>query len=60
MMDRVLIKRQQLAKKAATWRFELSTFWGKRVKWESDSLKLPTALSYQTTSLHILAFYFKP
>ena len=31
-MDRVLIKHQQLAKKTATWRFELSTFWGKRVK----------------------------
>ena len=60
MMDRVLIKRQQLAKITATWRFELSTFWGKRVKWESDSLKLPTVLSYQTTYFHILAVYFKP
>ena len=44
---RVLIKRRQPAKKPATWRFEPSTFWGNRVKLESGSLKLPTALSYQ-------------
>ena len=31
-MDRVLIKHQQLAKKTATWRFELSTFFGKKGK----------------------------
>ena len=42
---RVLIKCRQPAKKPATWRLEPSTFWGNRVKLESESLKLPTASS---------------
>ena len=56
---RVLIKRRQPAKKPATWRFEPSTFWGNRVKLESGSLKLPTALSYQAAYFNILAVYLK-
>ena len=56
---RVLIKCRQLAKKPATWRFEPSTFWGKRVKWESESLKLPTKLNWQAAYVYILAVYFK-
>ena len=56
---RVLIKFRQLAKKTATWRLELSTFWGNRVKFVSESLKLPSALSYQAAYFYILAVYFK-
>ena len=56
---RVLIKCRQPAKKPATWRFEPSTFWGNRVKLESESLKLPTALSYQAAYFNILAVYLK-
>ena len=56
---RVLIKCWQPAKKPATWRFELSTLWGNRVKLESESLKLPTALSYQAAYFNILAVYLK-
>ena len=56
---RVLIKCRQPAKKPATWRLEQSTFWGNRVKLESESLKLPTALSYQTAYFNILAVYLK-
>ena len=56
---RVLIKCRQPAKKPATWRFELSTFWGNRVKLESESLKLPPALSYQAAYFNILAVYLK-
>ena len=33
--------------------------WKSRVKWESESLKLPTALSYQAAFFYILADYFK-
>ena len=58
-IHRVLIKCRQPAKKPATWRFEPSTFWGNRVKLESESLKLPTALSYQATYFNILAVYLK-
>ena len=54
---RVLIKCRQPAKKPATWRFEPSTFWGNRVKLESESLKLPTALSYPAAYFNILAVY---
>ena len=46
-------------KKPATWRLEPSTFWGNRVKLESESLKLPTALSYQTAYFNILVVYLK-
>ena len=56
---RVLIKCRQPAKKPATWRFEPSTFGGNRVKLESESLKLPTALSYQAAYFNILAVYLK-
>ena len=49
----------QPAKKMATWWFEPSTFWGKRVKWDSESMKLPTALNYQAAYFYILAVYFK-
>ena len=56
---RILIKCRQPAKKPATWRFEPSTFWGNRVKLESESLKLPTALSYQAAYFNILAVYLK-
>ena len=56
---RVLIKCRQPAKKPATWRFEPSTFWGNRVKLGSESLKLPTALSYQAAYFNILAVYLK-
>ena len=56
---RVLIKCRQPAKKPATGRFEPSTFWGDRVKLESESLKLPTALSYQAAYFNILAVYLK-
>ena len=56
---RVLIKCRQPAKKPATWRLEPSTFWGNRVKLESESLKLPSALSYQAAYFYILAVYFK-
>ena len=33
--------------KMATWRFEPFTFWGNTVNWETESLILPTAISYQ-------------
>ena len=57
--DRVLIKCRQLPKKTATWRFvnEPSTFGRNRVKWENESLKLPSALSYQAY-ICIIAVYF--
>ena len=58
-IHRVLIKCRQPAKKPATWRFEPSTFWGNRVKLQSESLKLPTALSYQAAYFNILAVYLK-
>ena len=38
---------------------EPSTFWGNRVKLESESLKLPTALSYEAAYFSILAVYLK-
>ena len=55
LLPRVLIKCRQPAIKPATWRFEPSTFWGNRVKLESESLKLPTALSYEAIYFNILA-----
>ena len=39
--------------------FKRSTFWGNKVEWESESLELPTALSYQAAYFYILAVYFK-
>ena len=53
----VLIKCLQLAKKTASWRFQQSTFWGNRINWDNESLKLSTALSYQATHFYILAVY---
>lgn len=40
--------------KMATWRFEPFTFWGNKVKWETESLILPTTLSYQATLMRTL------
>ena len=56
---RVLVKCQQPAKKPATWTFEPSAFWGNRVKWESEILKLPTAFSFQAVYIYIIAVHFK-
>ena len=56
---RILIKYRQPDKKRAFWRFEQSTIWENRVKWESESLKLPTALDYQAAYFYILAVYVK-
>ena len=57
---RVLIKYWQPAKKKGHLEVWAIYFLGKKnVKWDSESLKLPTALNYQTASFHILAVYFK-
>ena len=58
MFIRVFFKWRQPAKKPAAWRFEPSTFGRNKVKWDSKSLKLPTALcSYQVAYFYILAVY---
>lgn len=45
------------AKKRATLTFEPSAFWGNRVKWDGEHLKLPTALSYMYQAAYINLFY---
>ena len=54
MIIRVLIKCQQPTKNPATLRSELTSFEGKWVKWESESLKLPKALDCQAAYFYIL------
>ena len=44
----------------STWRVEPPTFWENRVlKWESESLTLPTKLNWQAAYFFMLAVYFK-
>ena len=59
-VNKIFIKCSQLPnKKLQLHGVKPSTFWGKWVKWERESLKLPTALNYQTTFFYIPAVYFK-
>ena len=56
--NKILIKCPQLAKKKKQLcGVKPSTFWEKWVKWESESLKLPTALNYQTTYFYFPAVF---
>ena len=56
----VFIKCRQRAKKPSTWWLEPPTFWENRVlKWESESLNLPTKLNWQAAYFYMLAVYFK-